>query len=153
MVVRLPSSSDGQAGFTLIELLVVLTIIGLLLALAPIHWSVALGGAKVKAEARAMADALRDARGAAVLSGRQITIMVDGAAGNYVVEPDGRSHVLPQGIRLSMEGAGGVAEADKGSVTFFPDGTSTGGAIRLSAVGTQRRVAVHWLTGRVSLDD
>jgi general secretion pathway protein H len=46
-----------------------------------------------------------------------------------------------------------IGDEGAGTVTFFPDGTSTGGTITLSQ-GTHRYyVAVDWLTGQVDVGE
>jgi pyruvate,orthophosphate dikinase len=44
-----------------------------------------------------------------------------------------------------------VSRERRGAIRFFPDGSATGGGIRLTQNGRSYLVSVHWLTGQVSL--
>jgi general secretion pathway protein H len=44
-----------------------------------------------------------------------------------------------------------LLDAARGQIRFFPDGTSTGGAISLSLNGQQAEVDIDWLTGQVEI--
>jgi general secretion pathway protein H len=46
-----------------------------------------------------------------------------------------------------------VASERKGSIRFYPDGSSTGGRITVSSGERKYLVDVDWLTGRVSIGD
>jgi general secretion pathway protein H len=61
---------------------------------------------------------------------------------------------LPKTAALSVFTAKSEAVEDKvASIRFFPDGSSTGGAISIANGGTKFRVDVDWLTGSVTILD
>jgi len=61
---------------------------------------------------------------------------------------------LPKGIDLKLYTAQSeVTSERKGGIRFYPDGSSTGGRITLSAGERKYLVDVDWLTGRVSIED
>lgn len=139
------------AGFTLIELVVVLAILGLLLALLPDALSIAIPGQQLRAAAYQLADDLKDARTRAVVSGEPTSIRI------ALSEYDGQLAVgmrkLPHGATIQVADvprqtlAGGLEQ-----MSFFPDGSASGGRISL-AVGTRKYViSIDWLTGRVTVD-
>ncbi|MDX1606523.1 MAG: hypothetical protein R3202_10055, partial [Candidatus Competibacterales bacterium] len=45
-----------------------------------------------------------------------------------------------------------LLDQKRGSIRFFPDGSSTGGHIALAEGGLEYRVNVDWLTGRVTIE-
>jgi len=150
----LARSARRQAGFTLVELLAVLAIIGLLLAVAmPALLATARPAAEVKAAALALAAELRAARGAAVASERETSVTLDIAAGTYAITHGGATQSLPQAMGLRFRGPANEVKGGTATIRFFPDGSSTGGELRLSYEGREQRVAVHWLSGRVTVDD
>lgn len=143
----------GQEGLTLIELLVVLAVIGLLLAIAPPTMSRARPLVAIKVAAQTMADDLRGARGTAVNTARETAILVDVAAKTYLTQPDQVLHQLPDGALMEFRGPAGQIFGERGVIRFYPDGSSSGGTVRMSLAGAEHRIAVSWLTGKVTFDE
>lgn len=155
------SPSDTRArrggGFTLIEMLMVIGIIALIAAiLAPqaLHF---LGQAQAKAEmqtsTREIAAALRKTRSLAITRGHTEAFVLDLAHGAFRAGAESAVTRLPAGLHFVLFTTSDQAEGDAfGSIKFFPDGSSTGGGVRLSGAGIQSNVLVDWLTGRVSVD-
>lgn len=141
----------GEAGFTLIELLVVLAIMALAVSLAPALLSPGRAKVALAAGARTLAAELRAARGRAVAQDSETALTLDVDA--RTIAGNGAAVALPLGVALEFTGPLGLIDGGKGSIRFFPDGSSTGGTVTLSAAGEKRMVAVHWLTGRISLDE
>jgi general secretion pathway protein H len=149
-IATLPAGTE--AGFTLLELLVVLAILGLAVALAVPAFDRVMPGLELKATARGVAAALRQARGLAVSSNREVAVTIDVNA--HTLDP-GRGRPAAQldprfDLRLytaTDELVGGSA----GNIRFFPDGTSTGGRVRV-VYGTRKYdVLVNWITGVVTI--
>lgn len=140
-------------GFTLVEILVVLALLGLLSAiLAPML---------VPTPARMMRDtghqlmvALRETRRLATSTGQPQGLMIDAQANRYRVGGDGRWHDIPSDVTLEFTTATSLADdrTGKGSILFYPDGSSSGGRITLGAGGQGIDLNVAWLTGRISID-
>jgi general secretion pathway protein H len=136
-------------GFTLIEMLVVLLIIGMVLTVMPSLLS-SVPGARLRAASDDIALTLKALRALAIDSGTDAALVLDPASRSYATLPDGARHVFPStvdavDIATTAPGlAGGVAV-----FRFFPDGTASGGTIRLHAGDRVASIAVDWLTGRV----
>jgi len=142
----------AAAGFTLIEMMVVLGILGLMLALVPSALSIAIPGQQLRAATNQLADDLRDARARAVLGGEPtaVAIKLEGA-GQRVGTTGAR---LPRDTTILVQNAPAASIVDDvASVSFFPDGSASGGTIGLSAGGRTYTITVDWLTGRVAVDD
>jgi general secretion pathway protein H len=122
-----------EGGFTLIELLAVLTLVALLAAVAAPRMGTLLAPS-IERTSRNVALAIRDQRTVAMLSGRMVTLTAAAVA-----------PLLPPGTVIE------AATPEDGAIAFFPNGTSTGGQIVLSARDGRRAVGVDWLTGRVSV--
>jgi general secretion pathway protein H len=144
--------ASAAAGFTLLELLVVLAIVALLAAAAPSVMAKLSPGAQVQALARDLGTSLRAARGRAVATNREAVFTLDVANGTYGVDNQAGGRA-PAGIRLAFVAAQ-VEQIDEtaAQIRFFPDGTSTGGRIRVAKQSQSRDVAVDWLTGRVVVE-
>jgi general secretion pathway protein H len=140
-----------QRGFTLLELLVVLAIIGVVLALVPGFILRGQPRLDVDVAARAMADALRQARSDAVLQNREQLFALD--VEERLFRIDQRAPVqIDKGIEITFQSARAEAMSETiGQIRFYPDGSATGGRIALALDGQQVEVVVDWLTGLVSL--
>jgi len=91
-----------------------------------------------------VAGTLRLARAHAIAAGRPVLVRLDGARHALVV--DGATEALPAGLVLALDAPGGA-------IRFAPDGSASGGSIRLAASAEARLVGVDWLTGRVAIAD
>ena len=148
-------SSDRAAaagGFTLLELLVVLMIAGLLLAVTPPLISNAIPGVQLKSTALTLVSALRQTRSQAISEATPRRLTVDLEARQVRIPGRVKAIDIPSQIDVELT----VAESQRSgehraAVSFFPDGSSTGGRIRLGRADIYYQVDVDWLTGRVSL--
>lgn len=138
----------GEAGFTLLELLITLTIAVMLVAALP-----GLGGQPLALDgaARALVRDLRAAQIAARESGAPQRLVFEARARRYG-RVGGASVALPAGLGMEVLTGRAAGDTDQG-ITFFPDGSSTGGAVTLREGARQRRIEVRWLTGQVRQSD
>jgi general secretion pathway protein H len=134
--------NSRAAGFTLIELLAVLGVLGLLLGLAAPWFASVADAVRFRNAFRALAADLRDARSQARLSGAAAGIAFDPEGRQYAARPDGGSVTLPEGFALRWE-----AGLDPDGLSFYPDGSSSGGVLWLAGPRHAGRVAVEPLTG------
>ncbi len=137
-------------GFTLVELLVVLLILSVLLIAAPIAFDRALPRLEVRANAREVADLLRDARGRAIRENLETTVLIDVAQRTYRMEDSGPEGRFADGIGVTLKiAASERLDENSGRIRFFPNGTSTGGGVSLERRGQTYKILVDWLYGRV----
>lgn len=143
--------SYNAHGFTLVELLVVLTIMMLIMSVAPALYSAVVPGARVKESAARLAADLRLLRNSAVVSGQATEATLNPGDGTYMVstEPDVRE--LARNVAMAFQKPEQTErEVAPFVIRFYPDGSSTGGTIVLTSGKATARVEVSWLTGRVS---
>ena len=139
-------------GFTLIELLVVMVLMGVILAVVPMALFNVLPGVELKGAARDIAAGLRQARSLAVLGNRDADFVVDIAARDYAILGKGESRALPERLEIQLETAqSDLSDDDVGVISFFLDGSSTGGRVTLGWEGREYHIMVDWLTGQVSV--
>jgi general secretion pathway protein H len=142
-----------QVGFSLLEVLVVLAIMGLIYALvAP---RIGGGGAtELRAATRQVAAGLRKARVNAIAKRKEAILTVDVEQRQFSVDGDPRRHGLPKDAEISVYTAQAEAvEGKQAAIRFYPDGSSTGGAVALARGELRLRVDVDWLTGAVTIQD
>jgi general secretion pathway protein H len=146
------TGAGGSRGFTLLELIVVLAIIALVLALVPGLMLRPQPGLDVEVAARAVADGLRQTRSEAMVRNREEVFAVDVEQGLFRAGRERALRQLDRDIELRLYTAEAeLLDRDSGRIRFFPDGSSTGGAIDLRLADQERRVSVDWLTGQVEI--
>lgn len=141
-------------GFTLLEVIIVL-------ALGAVIYAVVLSGpfgkasaADLKSAARTLASGLRTAQTTAMATRRDALLTLDMEAREYLTTGERQSHKLPDNIDLKLYTAQTEVTSEKrGSIRFYPDGSSTGGRITVASGERKYLVDVDWLTGRVSIDE
>jgi general secretion pathway protein H len=140
------------------ELLVVITVIGALTA--ALSGTVFSGkeSVELRAAAEDLAALLKRTRGAALAQNREAAVYVDVEEKIYgvegTIEGEGPARPLPAKTEIQfLTAAEEISREARGAIRFFPDGSATGGGLRLSQGASSYRITVHWLTGQVTLDD
>ena len=148
-------------GFTLLELLVVLAIAGLLVTVVPAAISAAVPGTKLKVATRDLALTLRQARSLAIVLGKETDVVIATEPAQYVIAGSTPT-TLPRNMQLDVRGAAvanstqfaafaGTSARDKFTVRFYPDGSASGAAIKVSQGRGAYLVDVNWLMGSVNV--
>lgn len=123
-------SPSKEFGFTLIEMLVVIAVMGLILLLVTGYAPPRSHRLEAQAAARQVAEAMCAARGRAIAQGQPVALILP--------------H-LPGWLAVSTQ-------TPPGGIMFAPDGSSSGGQIRLNGGGQDFAVTTDWLTGQVQID-
>lgn len=139
-----------QRGFSLMEILVVITVIGLMLGLVSFSLGRGVSGAQMRNASKEVAASMRYTRSLAMRTHQQQVFLVDienrtWQAGNRPPEAFVKGMditILTARSELTGENAGGIR--------FFPDGSSTGGRVTLTADEREWEVGVEWLTGEIT---
>jgi len=143
-----------QRGFTLLEIVIVLVIAGMAMALVLSFSGKGASAADLKASARALAAGLRTAQSTAMATRRDSLLTVDVDSRLFSFSGEDKPHKLPDGIDLKLYTAQAEVETErKGSIRFYPDGSSTGGRITVAAGERKYLVDVDWITGKVAIND
>ena len=139
-------------GFTIIEMLIVLTIIGIITAgLAP-SFAPQLERAKLQSCLRDISSGLRQARGLAQISGREVVFSINLNTKTYTFSNAAKTFKLPKEFSFSIFTVSNeILNSDNGGVRFYPDGSSSGGRIQVQTSNISLLIDVNWLTGKVTI--
>lgn len=146
MVAQVPVPAPRRraaAGFTLFEVLLALVLMALLAGLALPTPHRPAGPMTLRMAAYGVLAQLRDARSAAASTGRPTEAVVDRMRG--AVDAGGRHLQLPDGVAALLPDRSGS------TITFAPDGTSSGGTIVLRTASQRAAVMVEGGTGAIHL--
>ncbi len=145
------SVQDKNKGFSLIELLIVLVIIGFMVVLIPPRLSALMETIQIKSAARNLVSALRQTRNAAITTQKEHVLRLDLANKTYSFKRKNMKK-LPEKLQINLYTARTEQISDQvGAIRFYPDGSSTGGRIRLKMGKQTRYIDINWLTGKVAL--
>lgn len=149
-----PRSPATATGFTLFEMLLTLALAAGLTLIAMPNFGPAIDSARLKSTSRDVVSALRHARSLALRQRREIRFTLDIHQHIYTLSDKPKIYRLPETIELKLFTADSeVIDQGRGSVLFFPDGSSTGGRVTLVAGPRKRLIDINWLTGYVSLTE
>lgn len=127
-----------------------LAIVGVALAVVPVSMMKLHESAQYRSAIRDVLGGLKLARSEASRQGASVPFTL------YLDEPrftvgTGRSFELPAKLEFGLIVAERELEGDRGSIRFYPDGSSTGGSVVVRRPnGDGIRIRVDWLLGRVS---
>lgn len=148
------ASRRRTRGFTLLEVLMVLVIAAAGFALVVRFTGAGVSGAQLKSAARSVAAGLREARGTAIATQESAAMLVDLDRRTIEVTGAAKPRALPERLELKLFTAQSeVQDERRGSIRFFPDGSSTGGRVTVASGERKFLVDVDWLTGRVSIKE
>jgi general secretion pathway protein H len=144
-----PETSNGESGFTLAEMIVVLVVLGLALAVALPLGRRSAETAGMEKAAVEIAAHLRNARTRAISRNEEVTVTFD--LEGQLVKADGSraSVIIPADAQLELIAAREEVTGRHAAIRFYPDGSSTGGTIRLHDGNRSIRIRISWLTGLI----
>ncbi len=131
----------------------VLVIMAMILVIVPPFLPNVMVSTHVKSAVRELAANLKHARSQAVDRQQETTLTVNINDKNYTIDNKSKTLSLPDDASLSLITAKSEQlNENEGQIRFFPDGSSTGGQIKLAYAKSEFIVDVHWLTGKVKIE-
>ncbi|MEE7502568.1 prepilin-type N-terminal cleavage/methylation domain-containing protein [Methylobacterium mesophilicum] len=144
--------SFSAPGFTLIEMVVVLAVLAGAAAVAGVAARPLRERSLVARSARTIEALVVRAQALAVRDGRPSLVRF--AEAGAITIPGTRHRVqLDPALTLSVTTIREAGPADEQALMFLPDGTGTGGVLRLAIAGRDaptRTLRISWLTGAVT---
>jgi general secretion pathway protein H len=145
-----PNSSKG---FTLLEIMLVLFIVIIGFAAIGLNISSGNDATKLQSAARDMVSALRFAKGQALISRKETTVALDLNENTYTVSDRDKVYNIPDTIALTVVTAQEeLTGKGLANIRFFPDGSSSGGRIKLEMNSAIWQIDINWLTGQIELE-
>ena len=144
------SQAGRVKGFTLLELVVAIAIVALVLGVSAPSMQRLYQSAQYHGAVNDVVTLLSSARYSAIRKGRNEDVLINPETRIIVVGK--KEQPLPKNLRVEVLGARELNREGAGVIRFYPDGSSSGGYVKLqndSGMGVQ--VEVDWLLGRVTL--
>lgn len=137
---------------TLIELLVVLSIIGMMAVLAAPMVGRSLPAFGMRSAADDLAASFRSARAHAIHRNLESWVLIDVNERTYRAATGDAPLRLSGDLRMEMVAARSeMIEAGRARIRFYPDGTSTGGRVRLIGEAGAMEIDIDWFDGGVTV--
>jgi len=145
------SFADGSNGFTLIELLIVLVLIGIFSSLVFVAVASGILRSKESCFVHSFTQTLVRARSSSLGRGEAVRFFIDGRSRTFCIEGL-KWQDIPETIKVEGEGVGKV-EPGVHAVTFYPDGSSSGGEIDLKWEGGRMdRIVIDRFLGLIRME-
>jgi general secretion pathway protein H len=146
-----PASSKG---FTLLELMLVLFVVILGFSVIGLNISSGNDATELQSAARDLVSALRFAKGQALISHQETTVALNLNENTYIVSDREKVYSIPDTIALTVVTAQEeLTGKGMASIRFFPDGSSSGGRIKLERNSALWQIDINWLTGQIELEN
>ncbi len=140
-----------SGGFTLIELSIVVMIMILGLGVIAVNISAGNHASRLKSVARDLSSALRYARGQALVLRKPVSVDINLDENSYHISSRDKTYHFSSKIDVTLEIAENELKDKTGSLRFYPDGSSSGGRIKLEWGNLLEQLDVNWLTGKVDI--
>jgi general secretion pathway protein H len=143
----------NQQGFTLLELMLVLFLVVLGFSVIGLNINSGNDATGHQSAARDLVSALRFAKGQALIGHEETTVLLNLNENTYTVSGRDKVFTIPENIELTVVTAQEELNGDgEAGIRFFPDGSSTGGRIKLERNGVLWQIDINWLTGQIELE-
>lgn len=145
---------NTSKGFTLIELIIVLIIAVLGFSVIANNINYGNYGIKLKLLTHEIASVLRYAQSQALITQKSTSVDIDLRQNVYSVSNQDKKYTFNKEIAVIMEIAEQEYTVDQvARIRFFPDGSSTGGRIKLEWGNYLKQIDVNWITGKVTINE
>lgn len=141
------------AGYTLMELLIVIAVIAMVIVALPLMYAQWRPTVEAKVAVQSLTEAFRAARVTAITENQETSVVIDLSGRTYSVAAEAVPRRFDDEVALTIHDPKCLESATVAKIRFFADGGSSGCDMTITAGRRSYRIAVQWLTGRVSVDD
>lgn len=146
------ASVAREKGFTLFEILVVFVIFALVLSIVPPLLPNVIASSKTKTATRELVANLKKTRSLAITRQQEMTLSLNIKKKTFAIDNKQTKLTLPDSSSLSIISARSEQISEyEGRIRFFPDGSSTGGQIKLVHAKKEYLIDINWLTGHIRI--
>lgn len=152
MMIDLRKRRSREAGFSLLEIMAVMALIALASALVMPQLRNSRQSLRLRTVAVEIASNLKMARAEAMKTNIDSVFILDTSKRSYAAAGTVAPKQIPRDIVVSFESQ--AAESDgpsRAGFRFRPDGTASGGSIKLQAGASVLAISIDWLSGAVTL--
>lgn len=158
-IINLPCVNRYEKGFTLLELVITLVIAVSITAISATAYSRLSTSAALKTTTQDLLVTLRHARNRAISSKKESVFIIDMNTRQYRIAGEQRIRLLDDSLAVQLFSARFDSKRNSANNTnekiaqirFAPDGSSSGGEIKISNDKKYFHILVEWLTGKVEL--
>ena len=148
------AGSKPSLGFTLVEILIVLTLLGGLTAIVLPRLDNAFKRQAVALAVARLGATLRSGHVRAMTTHNETSVLFDLERKQYRVSWNARTEALPVDCTYTLVSAKIASNGDHtAGFRFFPDGTSTGGSIKVVGDTGRYEIDLEWLTSEVAVNE
>jgi general secretion pathway protein H len=143
LCIEMPRMQKSSTGYTLLELLIVLAILGLIATLAAPAANRMVEAATLRSDARKLASDLSGLQ--QLVAEKNLTISIADDSNRQGLHVEGAPSFI-----LSRDETLEIAPGTR-KLVYYPDGTSSGGAIEVVEPHGRMTAEIAWLTGAVNI--
>lgn len=142
--------NKAHSGFTILEMIISLALIGMLIGISSQLVRGPGGRIEIESSMRGLCRSLRASHALSMARNNEIIFRIDYNKHSYF--SDGiQERFLSKDIIINAITSGyGSQNETLNTITFFPDGSSSGGDIFLAIGSYKAKISVNWLTSEVS---
>ena len=152
MIAVIPNRQTHEAGFTLLEMIAALALVALAVSIVMPRLSASRQSLRLRTVAVEVASNMKIARSEAMKTNTDTVFVVDTTNRSYSAAGAVAQKQIPRDIAISFESQAAESSGpSRAGFRFRPDGTASGGSIKLQTGASTTAISVDWLTGAVTL--
>lgn len=141
------------AGYTLMELLIVIAVFAMVVVALPMMYAQWRPTVEAKVAVQSLTEAFRAARVTAITEHQETSVVINLSDRTYSVAGEEQLRRFDDEVGLVIHDPKCLESATVAKIRFFADGGSSGCDMTIASGQRSYRIAVQWLTGRVSVAD
>lgn len=142
--------NKAHSGFTILEMIISLALIGMLIGISSQLVRRPGGRIEIESSMRGLCRSLRASHALSMARNNEIIFRIDYNKHSYFSDGIQERFLSKDIIINAITSRYGPQNETLNTITFFPDGSSSGGDIFLALGSYKAKISVNWLTSEVS---